>query len=105
MLVPPSPSVLSEAASSTISRRSTKKSTLSSTERKLRKKDQNKTAAEKYRLKKKDERSQLMTRFTDLKSQNHELKFKLQSLTNRLEQFKQLFVDVLQIPIPSNEPS
>lgn len=103
MFEPVSPSASSESALSSTSRRSTKKAQLSTAERKLRKKGQNKTAAEKYRIKKKAERMELMTRFTDLKNQNHELKFQAQSLAHRLEQFKQLFVDVLQIPIPANK--
>jgi hypothetical protein len=80
---------------------STKKRSFSTIERKLRKKDQNKTAAEKYRLKKRSERNELITRHTNLKNQNRELKFEMENLTFQLEQFKQLFVDVLQIPIPS----
>lgn len=83
-------------------RASTKRRQLTTNERKLRKKGQNKTAAEKYRLKKRSEKCDLITRHTDLKNQNQELKFQLENLTFQLEQFKQLFVDVLQIPIPSN---
>lgn len=48
-------------------------------------------------------KSDLITRHTELKSQNQELKFQLENLTFQLEQFKQLFADVLQIPIPSNQ--
>lgn len=84
-------------------RTSTKRRQLTTIERKIRKKDQNKTAAEKYRLKKRNEKCDLMTRHTELKSQNQELKFQLETVTFQLEQFKQLFVDVLQIPIPSNQ--
>jgi len=76
---------------------------LSTTERKLRKKDQNKTAAEKYRFKKRTERNELITRHLQLKTQNQELKFEFENLTYRLEQFKNLFTDVLQIPIPSTK--
>lgn len=104
MAVPPSP-VLSttSGSSSVIEKRVTRKRAYSTTERKLRKKDQNKTAAEKYRLKKKLERDELASRHAGLKSQNQELKFQLDNLTFRLEQFKQLFVDVLQIPIPTSK--
>jgi len=104
MAVPPSPvpSTTSDS-SSVVEKRVTKKRAFSTTERKLRKKDQNKTAAEKYRLKKKQERDELVARHANLKNQNQELKFQLDNLTFRLDQFKQLFVDVLQIPIPSTK--
>ncbi|CAF2627643.1 unnamed protein product [Rotaria sp. Silwood2] len=103
MTVPPSPSISSESLSPGISRKkSTKKTNLSTMERKLRKKDQNKSAAEKYRKKKQAERNELMSRHLDLKNQNKELKFELENLTFRLENFKQLFAEVLQIQIPSN---
>jgi hypothetical protein len=103
MMVPPSPPLSSAGSSPPVSKmESTKKRSLSTTERKLRKKDQNKSAAEKYRLKKRTEREELMARHSDLKHQNRELKFELENLTFQLEQFKQLFVDILQIPLPSN---
>jgi cyclic AMP-dependent transcription factor ATF-4 len=104
MTVPPSPPLSSASgSSSTAEKRSTKKRSLSTTERKLRKKDQNKTAAEKYRFKKRTERNELITRHLQLKNQNQELKFEFENLTYRLEQFKNLFTDVLQIPIPSTK--
>lgn len=108
MIVPPSPplSITSSTSSSIVERRTTKKRSFSTTERKLRKKDQNKTAAEKYRLKKRSERNDINSRHADLKHQNQELKHQLENLSFRLDQFKQLVVDVLQIPIPptkSNE--
>jgi len=104
MMVPPSPSLSSASSAPSVSRqKSKKKSSLSTTERKLRKKDQNKTAAEKYRLKKRAERDELITRHSDLKNQNRELKFELENISNQVEQFKQLFFDVLQIPIPSKK--
>jgi hypothetical protein len=102
MTVPPSPPLsLASSPASVSTRGSTKKRSFSTVERKLRKKDQNKTAAEKYRLKKRSERTELLARHTDLKNQNRELKFEMENLTFQLEQFKQLFVDILQIPIPS----
>jgi len=64
MVVPPSPP-LSSIGSSPAS--VIKKSKLSVVERKLRKKDQNKTAAEKYRIKKKSERHKLLDRHLHLK--------------------------------------
>ena len=103
MLVPPSPP-LSSSASSPASVSKTeipRKKSFSTVERKLRKKDQNKNAAEKYRLKKRNERNELIARHSELKNQNQELKFEMNNLTFKLEQFKQLFVDVLQIPLPS----
>ncbi|CAF4484816.1 unnamed protein product, partial [Rotaria magnacalcarata] len=106
MMVPPSPSIsLSSESSSTVSstHKSTKKTSLTIIERKLRKKDQNKSAAEKYRKKKQAERAELLARHAALKNQNQELKFELDNLTYRLESFKQLFVDVLQVKVPLNE--
>lgn len=103
MLVPPSPP--SSSASSPASQSKIeipRKKNFNSLERKLRKKDQNKNAAEKYRLKKRNERGELLARHTHLKSANQELKFEINNLTFKLEQFKQLFVDVLQIPLPSS---
>lgn len=94
MIVPLSPP-LSSASSSPAPR--TKKAKLSTIDRKLRKKDQNKTAAEKYRIKKKSERHCLLDRHAQLKSANRELKLELENLTFRVEKFKQLFVDLLQI--------
>jgi hypothetical protein len=74
---------------------------LSIGERKLRKKDQNKSAAEKYRLKKRAERDELLQRQAQLKNANQDLRLELESLKFRLDQFKQLCVDVLEIPLPS----
>jgi hypothetical protein len=73
-----------------------KKRKLSTVERKLRKKGQNKTAAEKYRIKKKSERNQLLDRHSKLKTMNKELKLELENLTYRVQQFKQLFNDFVQ---------
>lgn len=102
MAVPFSPPLSSTSCSPSNTRKeSTKKRSLSTTERKLRKKDQNKSAAEKYRLKKRAERDEIISRHTTLKNQNRELKFELDNVSFQLEQFKQLFVDILQIPIPS----
>jgi hypothetical protein len=94
MVVPPSPSISSTDSSPTPSGKKTK---LSVVERKLRKKDQNKTAAEKYRIKKKSERHQLLDRHSKLKDTNKELKLELENLTYRIQQFKQIFADLLPI--------
>jgi len=93
MIVPPSPPLSSIGSSPAPS---TKKTKLSTVERKLRKKGQNKTAAEKYRIKKKSERNQLLDRHLKLKNINKDLKLELENLTYRVQQFKQLFVDLVQ---------
>jgi len=98
MIVPPSPPLSSTGSSPAPS---TKKPKLSVVERKLRKKDQNKTAAEKYRIKKKSERHQLLDRHLKLKTINKELKSELENLTYRVQQFKQLFVDFMQNDLPT----
>jgi hypothetical protein len=98
MIVPPSPPLSSTGSSPAPM---TKKSKLSVVERRIRKKDQNKTAAEKYRIKKKSERNILIDRQLHLKNTNRELKLELENLTYRLQQFKQLFGDLLQINLPT----
>jgi hypothetical protein len=99
MIVPPSPPLSSSSSSPAPS---TKKTKLSTIERKLRKKDQNKTAAEKYRIKKKSERHLLLDRHLKLKNTNKDLRLELENLTFRVEKFKQLFVDLLQIQLPTS---
>lgn len=94
MIVPPSPPLSS--ASSSPAPVLGKKPKLSAAERKLRKKGQNKTAAEKYRIKKKSERSSLLDRHCQLKTLNKELKSELENLAYRVQQFKQLFSDFIQ---------
>ena len=103
MTVPASP-VLSSVSSSS---RSSKggRSKLSTNDRKLRKKGQNKTAAEKYRQKKRLERDELLERHQQLTKQNQNLKSEVENFTLRLEQFKILFADVLQIPMPTSASS
>lgn len=98
MIVPTSPPL--SLASSASSPGETKKSKLSPVERKVRKKDQNKNAAEKYRIKKKTERDRLLDRHAKLKGSNLGLKLELENLSYQVQQLKQLFVDVLQIPLP-----
>lgn len=107
MIVPAtSPSSLSSSSSSLSSPSSSissspapsllKRTKLSTVERKLRKKDQNKSAAEKYRIKKKSERTQLLDRQSKLKLINKELKSELEDLTFRVQKFKQLFAEFVQ---------
>jgi hypothetical protein len=93
MIVPLSPPL---SASSSSPGSITKKTKLSPGERRLRKKGQNKTAAEKYRIKKKSERNQLLDRHLKLKTLNKELKSELENLTYRIQQFKQLFNEFVQ---------
>ena len=99
----PAPGSTSSASSvATVRSRTSRQHHLSLAERKSRKKEQNKTAAEKYRSKKRIERETLITREANLKKENRDLKSEYESMKNRLEQFKQLFVNVLEIPIPPN---
>jgi hypothetical protein len=93
MILPPSPPLSSTGSSPAPS---TKKTKLSTVERRLRKKDQNKTAAEKYRIKKKSERHQLLDHRLKLTKINKELKLELENLTYRVQQFKQVFADLVQ---------
>lgn len=76
-----------------------KRSKLSPTERKQRKKSQNKTAAEKYRIKKKTERDQLFDRHSALRMTNKQLKTELENWTSRVQQLKQLLKDVVQVDL------
>jgi hypothetical protein len=78
----------------------TKKPKLSIVERRIRKKGQNKTAAEKYRIKKKSERHILLDQHSELKKKNKELKLELENLAYRVQHIKQIFNDVLQINLP-----
>lgn len=92
--LPPSPSTSSMT---------TKRSKLNPLERKLRKKTQNKTAAEKYRLRKKSERNQLLDRHTQVKNLNQKLKAEFENLAYQIQQLKQLLVDVVQVPLPCSK--
>jgi len=94
MVVPPSPPLSSIGSSPAPI---IKKPKLSVVERKLRKKDQNKTAAEKYRIKKKSERHTLLDQHLQLKKSNTALKLELENLSYRVQHIKQLFVDLLKI--------
>ena len=99
MVVPPSPPLSSSGSSPAPS---IKKPKLSTVERKSRKKDQNKTAAEKYRIRKKSERHLLLDRHLKVKNTNKALRSELENLTFRVEKFKQLFVDLLHIELPAS---
>ena len=95
-LSPPSSSASSSSSSASSSPApSIKKTKLSTVERKLRKKDQNKNAAEKYRIKKKSERHQLLDRHLIAKNINKDLKLELENLTYRVQQLKQLVADFI----------
>lgn len=93
MVVPPSPPLSSSSSSPAPTIKRTK---LSMSDRKLRKKGQNKTAAEKYRIKKKSERNLLLDRHLHLQNKNKELKSELENLTYRVQQFQQLFANYVQ---------
>jgi hypothetical protein len=97
MVVPPSPPSSSIGSSPAPGMKKTK---LSIVERKMRKKGQNKTAAEKYRVKKKSERQQLLDRHLILHNKNKELKSELENLSYRVQQFKQLFAEYVQMDLP-----
>jgi hypothetical protein len=99
MIVPPSPPLSSIGSSPAPS---TKRPKLSTVERKLRKKTQNKNAAEKYRIKKKSEHHQLLDRQAQLKNINKELRLELENLTYRVEHFKTLFTGLLQNELPTS---
>jgi len=103
MSVPLSPplSIASSSPAPTAMKKSSKRSGLTIMERKLRKKDQNKTAAEKYRIRKKSEKNTVASRHDKLKLTNRDLKLEAENLSFRIQQLKQLFVDVLQIQLPS----
>jgi len=70
---------------------------LTTNERKQRKKVQNKTAAEKYRVKKKSEKQILSEKRQFLATSNKELKLETENLQYRIQQLKQLFFDILQV--------
>jgi len=99
MIVPPSPPLSSISSSP---EPSLKRPKLSTGERRLRKKGQNKSAAEKYRIKKKSERHLLLDRHSNLSSINKDLKLELENLTFRVQKLKELFVNYLQIDIPTS---
>ena len=88
-LIDDSPLTIESSPSSTSSMVA-KRSKLNPMERKLRKKKQNKNAAEKYRIKKKSERDQLIDRHTQLKTLNQNLRLEFESLSDRVQQLKQL---------------
>jgi len=70
---------------------------LTTNERKQRKKVQNKTAAEKYRVKKKTEKQILNEKRQLLTTSNKDLKLETENLQYRIQQLKQLFFDILQV--------
>jgi hypothetical protein len=99
MVLPPSPPLSSTGSSPAPS---LKKPKLSAGERRSRKKGQNKSAAEKYRIKKKSERHLLLDRHSHLASINKDLKLEFENLTFRVQKLKELFVDFLQIDTPTS---
>lgn len=97
MVIPPSPPLSSASGSP---RPTTKRPKLCTVERRLRKKEQNKTAAEKYREKKKSERQTLLDRHAHMKTRNKDLKVELEKLLFQVQQFKELFTNIVQKPAP-----
>lgn len=97
MIVPASSPTSS--ISSTTSGSNSRRSKLSPIERKLRKKNQNKTAAEKYRIKKKTERDRLADQHATLRATNSRLKSELENWKSRVDQLKQLLTDVVQVDL------
>ena len=64
-------------------------------EQKLRKKAQNRSAALRYRHKKKDELNDIVKVREDLEEKNKELKGEVQSLSNEIDYLKKLMLDVI----------
>merc|ERR1719447_660150 len=64
-------------------------------EQKLRKKTQNRSAASKYRSKKKDEFNNIFAEASKLDEQNKELKDKVEGLRNEIDYLKSLMLDVI----------
>ena len=85
----PSPSPCTESVSKTKS--SIK---LSSKDRKMRKKSQNRSAALRYRQKKKDELEELSSKERSLEKKNKELKNEVENLVNEIQYLKRLWSEV-----------
>jgi len=66
------------------------------TEQKLRKKAQNRTAATRYRIKKKDELKSMTEEADKLEETNKELKGKVDGLRNEIDYLKNLMLDVIK---------
>lgn len=66
------------------------------TEQKLRKKAQNRTAATRYRIKKKDELKSMTEEADKLEEKNKELKGKVDGLRNEIDYLKNLMLDVIK---------
>lgn len=65
-------------------------------EQKLRKKAQNRTAATRYRIKKKDELKSMTDEADQLEEKNKELKGKVEGLRNEIDYLKNLMLDVIK---------
>jgi len=74
--------------------RKTRKKTLKTEDRRLRKKEQNKTAATRYRLKKKAELDILLDEEADLEKRNRELRIKHDELANEVRYLKKLMLEL-----------
>ena len=74
-------------------------------EQKLRKKAQNRSAALRYRHKKKDELSDIIKVKEDLEEKNKELKGEVQSLSNEIDYLKKLMLDVINARLAKTNSS
>lgn len=86
--IPPSPKP--------VTKRSNK---LTTKQRKERKKDQNKTAALRYRQKKKDQLSVLIEQEKALETTNKKLKMEVDSLSTEIEYLKKLWTEIQQVKL------
>ena len=74
-------------------------------EQKLRKKAQNRSAALRYRHKKKDELNDIIKVQEDLEEKNQELKGEVQSLSNEIDYLKKLMLDVINARLAKTHSS
>jgi cell division protein FtsB len=64
------------------------------TEKRLRKKEQNKTAALRYRVKKRDEHGSVMSEYDQLERRNVELRTKVAEMTKEVDYLKGLIEEI-----------
>ena len=73
-------------------------------EQKKRKRAQNKSAATRYRVKKRDEQDGLMTELKEVEDTNTELKEQVTSLTKEIEYLKNLLLEVCKVKMQKQAP-
>lgn len=93
-LVQPKDETYTPPSHKPVTKRSSK---LTTKERKERKKDQNKTAALRYRQKKKDQLGILIEQEKDLETTNKKLKMQVDSLSKEIEYLKSLWEEIRQV--------